>query len=102
MTNNVMDYNLFFGSGGAGGVWQWKNVTYTTFASYRSASGNDAHGLNGLDPLFVSAVTPNLHLQTTSPAINAGQTLPVSGSTDIDNQTRIQGASIDIGADEVR
>jgi hypothetical protein len=102
MVNNVMDYNMFFGSGGSGGIWQWKNVEYTTFASYRSASGNDTHGLNGLNPLFVSTVTPDVHLQTASPAIDAGQTLSISGGTDMDNQARLQGASMDIGADEVR
>jgi hypothetical protein len=102
MTNNVMDYNLFFGSGGTGGFWQWKGVTYATFAGYRAASGNDAHGLNGLSPLFNSTSPLDLHLQTTSPAIDAGQTLASAGSLDIDGQARVQGASIDIGADEAR
>jgi hypothetical protein len=96
-----MDYNLFFATGGTGGNWQWKNVSYTTFASYQSASTNDAHSLNGLDPLFVAAASGNLHLQSSSPAINAGQNLSTAGLYDIDGETRTQN-TIDIGADEVR
>lgn len=97
MTNNVMDYNLFFG----GASWQWKNVSYSTFAAYQSGSGNDANGLNGLNPLFVDAASGNLHLQSASPAIDAGENLVEAGIYDIDGETRIQNI-IEIGADEVR
>jgi hypothetical protein len=48
-----------------------------------------------------------MHIASTSPAINAGIALgndkngnPISGTQDIDNQTRIIGGTIDIGADE--
>ena len=97
MTNNVMNNNLFFG----GASWQWKNVSYSTFAAYQSGSGNDAGSLNGLDPLLVAAASGNLHLQSASPAIDAGQNLAESGSFDIDGEARIQNV-IDLGADEVR
>lgn len=100
MSGNVVDYNLFFTSGG-GGNWEWKAVTYTSFAAYQSGSGNDAHSPNGLDPLFVDAAGGNLHLQGTSPAIDAGQNLAEAGPVDIDGETRIQ-TVIEIGADEVR
>jgi hypothetical protein len=98
MTGNVMDYNLFFN----GASWQWKNVTYTSFPAYQSGSGNDAHSLNGVNPLLVNLGIGDLHLQSSSPAIDAGQTLTQSGSYDIDGQPRVQGTSIDLGADEVR
>jgi len=98
MTGNVMDYNLFFN----GASWQWKNVTYTSFSAYQSGSGNDAHSLNGVNPLLVNPGNGDLHLQSSSPAIDVGQALTQSGSYDIDGQSRVQGAAIDLGADEVR
>ena len=100
MTNNVMDNNLFFNTGSAGGNWQWKNVNYTTFASYQAATGNDVNGINHSNPLFVNAAAGDLHIQSGSPAINTGQTLSEAGSWDIDGQPRVQGSSIDLGADE--
>ncbi len=103
MTGNIMDKNLFYSlSGGTNGNWVWKNVTYTTFATYQQGSGNDANSLTGQDPLFVSTVTPDLHLQSSSPAIDQGQNLSEAGGLDIDGQARVQGTSIDMGADEVR
>lgn len=96
MTGNLMDYNLFFSAGGAGGYWEWKGVTYTGFGAYRTASGNDAHSLNSTNPLLTS----NYRLQSGSPAINAGLAHSKSGPVDVDGQPRIQNGVIDIGADE--
>jgi hypothetical protein len=103
MTGNQMDHNLFFApGGGTGGSWIWKGDAYDTFAAYQRASGNDTGSLIGVDPLFVSLDAPDLHLQSTSPAINTGVAMPEAGGEDIDGQTRIQGGAIDLGADEVR
>ena len=96
MTNNEMDNNLFFG----GTTWQWKNVDYTTFSAYRSGTGNDANSLNKVNPLLVNVASGNLHLQAGSPAINAGESIAEAGAMDIDRQARVQGDSIDMGADE--
>ncbi len=103
MTGNVVDYNLFFApGGGTAGTWIWKGVTYATFAAYQAASGNDTHGLIGVNPLLADPGSGDLHLQSASPAIDRGQSLSEAGTLDIDGQARIQGASIDLGADEVR
>ncbi|MHC1728937.1 MAG: right-handed parallel beta-helix repeat-containing protein [Syntrophobacteraceae bacterium] len=100
-TGNVVDYNIYHAPGGTSeSEWQWKTRWYTSFSSYRSATGNDAHS-RFINPLFLSTTVPDLHLRTTSPAINAGQNLTASGAGDIDGQTRTQNI-IDIGADEVR
>ena len=103
MTGNVIDRNLFFAvGGGSNGTWIWHNVYYTTFAAYQSASGNDATSLIGLDPLLMNPASGDLHLNTGSPAINAGENLPSSqmGTVDIDGTARIMNGTVDIGADE--
>ena len=103
MTGNVIDRNLFFAvGGGSNGTWVWHNVYYTTFAAYQSASGNDGTSLIGLDPLLVNPTSGDLHINTGSPAINAGENLPSNqmGTVDIDGNARIINGTVDIGADE--
>ncbi|MDB5056360.1 MAG: ywoF, partial [Bacilli bacterium] len=97
-TGNVVDYNLFYSSSASYTI-AWKNVQYTSFASYKTGTGNDAHSIFA-DPKFVSAPT-NLHLLSTSPAIDTGLTnAALNGAYDIDGEARAQGTSVDIGADE--
>ena len=103
MTGNVVDRNLYFGpGGGSAGTWIWQGTTYTTFATYQATSGNEASSLIGADPLLVNPAAGNLHINTGSPAINAGDNLTLAqvGTLDIDGTTRINGGTIDIGADE--
>jgi hypothetical protein len=92
MTGNVVDRNLYFApGGGSNGTWIWKNVTYTTFGDYQSGSGNDATSLIGLDPLLINPSAGDLHLNTGSPAIDAGENLSSAqmGTLDIDGDPRI-------------
>ena len=103
MTANVVDRNLYFGpGGGSAGTWIWKGTTYSSFAAYQTGSGNDLTGLIGLDPLLVNAGAGDLHLNTGSPAINVGENLTSAqmGTTDIDGAPRINGGTVDLGADE--
>jgi hypothetical protein len=101
MTANFVNYNMYYVPW-AGGKWQWKNIEYSSFSAYKNASGNDANSFNQVNPLFVNLLGPNLHLQTTSPAINRGETLASFGALDIDGNTRLLGPAVDLGADEVR
>ena len=101
MSNNDVDYNVYYANGdGNNGTWIWKDTEYSNFAAYQSETGNDANSIIGQNPLFVNTETPDLHLQSGSPAIDSGQNLTEAGNIDIDGDIRIQNA-IDIGADEV-
>jgi len=98
---NIVDYNVYYIPGGElSSQWQWKKQWYTGFAAYRTKTLNDAHS-SFVDPLLVSTATPNLHIRATSPAADAGQSLPASGTVDIDGQPRVKG-TVDIGADELQ
>lgn len=100
-TGGVVEHNLYFAPDGAAyAEWQWRKVWYTGFAAYRSATGNDSLS-RFQNPLLVSTTLPDLHLQTTSPAIDSGQNLSAAGTVDIDGEARVQGV-IEVGADEVR
>jgi hypothetical protein len=70
ITNWVSNNNLFYDTGGL--VLRKAADTYTTLATWQAAvTPQDANSINS-DPLFVSTVTPDFHLQSGSPAINAG------------------------------
>jgi hypothetical protein len=61
-----------------------------------------ANNLDRLDPRFTDPGNHDLHVEADSPMINAGHNdAPALGATDIDDEPRIQGPAIDIGADEV-
>lgn len=101
-SGNAFDYNLYFAPDGvADSQWQWKNSTRTGFADWQGFAQQDAHSLFA-DAKFVNALTPDLHLQSVSPAIDAGDPAfaPAIGETDIDGQPRLNGARVDAGADE--
>lgn len=65
-----------------------------TLAAWQMATAEDANSLS-VDPQFVSAT--DLHLQVSSPMIDAGTNVGVT--TDFDGETRVP--PVDIGADEI-
>ncbi len=104
--NVTCDYNLVYGTGtnfyyGSAGN-NTTNVDYSTLAAWSatpaptSGTGFDINGQSS-DPLLVSpsGTSPDLHIGSSSPAINSGTNVGVS--KDYDDNTR---SSPDIGADE--
>ena len=53
-------------------------------------------------PLFSNAAAGDFHLQTNSPCINAGNNAYAAGTTDLDDNPRISGGTVDIGAYEIQ
>ncbi len=74
----TLDYNIYWTTASAQPKWLFNGNTYTGFASYQSATGQDVHSLYG-DPLLVNPTyhaagkpTTQFTLQLNSPAIGAG------------------------------
>lgn len=67
------------------------------------SSPNVTHGVNGNitnAPLFVDKATGNYHLQSNSPCINWGNNADVGSTVDLDENPRIVGGYVDMGAYE--
>ena len=95
-----LDTNLYYADG-ANANWVWSGVEYTAFATYRTASAQDARSM-AADPLFLDPSLADLRVSPMSPAVGAGDPLAPSvvGTLDHSGQPRVQGAGIDIGAYE--
>ena len=97
-----VDYNLYYSLlNSSMAVFLWNGTNHTGFSSYQSATGKDSHS-QYVDPQFLSLTTPDLQIQLTSPAVNAGINLGtgVVGALDFAGNPRLRGTSIDIGAYE--
>jgi hypothetical protein len=98
------NYNLYFSSLGESSVnFVWNGSNYTGFATYQSGAGEDGHSLYA-NPQYLSLnlTAPNLQVEPTSPAVNAGTSLgtTIEGAVDYAGNPRVQGNNIDIGAYE--
>jgi len=81
-TNMTVNNNLYFGgSTTSPGAWPDSAALFA-------------------DPQLVNTYL-DMHVSLTSPAVDRGVTVD-AGTLDIDGQPRVQGAAIDLGADEVR
>lgn len=103
-SGNTFNYNCWFTpSGNASDITvNWRNTTYNSFSDYISGTAQDAHSIFA-NPLFanLSLPQPDLHLQPSSPCINAGNpgTAVLNGETDFDGNLRILNIA-DMGAYE--
>jgi hypothetical protein len=96
----AVDYNLYFSSlNSASADFLWNGTDEGGFASYQSATGEDSHSQYA-DPLFLSLTTPNLQVESTSPAVNKGTNLgaTIEGTLDFAGNPRAPGSGIDMGA----
>ena len=100
--NNLIAFN-------SSGIYRYTSGTATLRNNcVYNPSGANYTGISAgtgdisLDPLFVNSANGNYHLSIGSPCINAGYDTAVgAGWLDMDGQTRIMGAHVDIGADEL-
>ena len=100
--NNTFDYNTYYGPGGTSNVeWQWQNKYYTGFAAFKNKTNQDLHSIFA-NPLLKSTSPLDFHLQSGSPAINAGDPTftPATGETDFGGGARLLGTRVDCGAYE--
>jgi len=97
-----VDYNLYYSSLTPSiADFLWNGTNYAGFSSYQSATGKDSHSPY-VNPQFLNLTTPDLQIQPTSPAVNAGIDLgsTVVGTLDFAGNPRLHGITIDIGAYE--
>ncbi len=102
VSNNIIYYNSsgIRKASGAGVLSLKKNNVYANVSYNYSGVSAGATDISS-DPLLAGAGYGNLHIQPSSPCRNAGDnTQVISGYLDVDNQTRIQNSTVDIGADE--
>jgi len=97
-SSNVYEYNCFGAQ--SSGFIEWGTTGYSTYDAWETAycgSDNCSHSVES-DPLFVDPVNNNFHLQSNSPAIDAGT--DVGLTQDFEGNPVPQGLGVDIGAYE--
>ncbi|MDA1277920.1 MAG: hypothetical protein O2960_28315, partial [Verrucomicrobia bacterium] len=102
-TNNDLDHNLWFSkSGDSTALFSWNGTTVRGLKRFQDGSGQ---GMNSLfsDPKFSRSDQADFHLMGESTAIDRGDSEIIGGSgeMDVDEEPRLAGFRIDIGADEV-
>ena len=98
----VVNNLIAFGSSAFQGVFPSNLRNNCVFGNLTNNVANPAAGNISVDPrLLRGAAYFDVHLLPDSPCIDAGDSSQVStNDTDFDGQLRVQGAGVDIGADE--
>jgi len=98
---NIFRRNMYFtASGRSAAMWEWGGKTLDGFGKWKkSARESVAFFAN---PRLARPTSGDLRLKPVSPAIDKGSPLFVAalGESDIDNQPRVRGARVDLGAHE--
>ena len=100
IVNNIVAFNSSGVCNTDGTPTLWNNCVYNpTGANYTGVSAGP--GDISADPQLLAPGYGDLHLRAGSPCIDAGLDSAVqAGELDMDGEPRIQGAHVDIGADE--
>ncbi|GAA1607136.1 PKD domain-containing protein [Kribbella karoonensis] len=89
----TLDRDLVFQTSG-GTLFEWSGTNYTTLATFQTASAQEAAG-KAANPRFAAAATRNLHLTSSSPAIDAADTSPAGWSaTDHDGAAAVDDPAV--------
>jgi len=88
------DYNCGTAAGNYASSWN-NSTTYSTFAAFRTGTGQEAQSINA-NPLFIDKA---LHLDPASPCVDRG--LILDNFNSLDSAWPYSGAAPDIGAFEV-
>lgn len=91
-SNCIIYYNLALKDPNISGTGP---MAYCCTTPLPAGSGNLTN-----EPVFVDLVNGDLHLQSSSPCINAGNNACVTGASDLDGNSRIVGGRVDLGAYE--
>ncbi|NOX57976.1 MAG: right-handed parallel beta-helix repeat-containing protein [Planctomycetes bacterium] len=108
-SSSTVDDCLFY-QGGGNTRFDWSGTIYSGTGSFQSGAGAGAGNFES-NPSFVNPNSGDLHIQSSSPAIDAGASHSVYSTfaslyglninIDIDGASRPGGAAYDIGADEL-
>jgi hypothetical protein len=105
---STVDDCLFYQSGNI--RFDWRGTTYTGVSSFQSGTGAGSGNFSA-NPNFSNPNGGDLHIQSSSPAVDAGSSHSVYGAfssryglninLDMDGASRPGGSAYDIGADEL-
>ena len=99
--DNVVVNNIFYDTGTSYWSSDGASLSGDNNIIFQSQEPGQAgpHDLIGVDPRLVDPANNDFHLQGSSPAVDAGQSLP-QVTNDLEGKLRPQGAGYDIGAYE--
>jgi hypothetical protein len=101
--NNIVAFNAsgVYAPTATAATFRNNCVFGNAFENYHFTELTGQSGNISADPLFASTAYGDYHIQPSSPCMDAGDDfVPLPGETDLDGQPRVQGARVDIGADE--
>jgi len=95
-----LDYNMYYLlSDPTNPEWEFGGLIYQNLSAYQAGTSLEANSFY-VDPLLEDLSIFDLHLSSSSPAIDQGFNNFFNGLLDIDGDARILFSTIDIGADE--